>query len=115
MVADYGSAKAAVIELTHSLARIGAPSGLRANAVMPGLIWTDMWRTTAEWLIEADPATFGGATPEQVFAGMVDQMVPMKRPQTPADIAEMVAFLLSDKAANVTGHTIAVDGGVVMT
>jgi meso-butanediol dehydrogenase/(S,S)-butanediol dehydrogenase/diacetyl reductase len=42
-------------------------------------------------------------------------MVPMGRAQTPGDIAEMVAFLLSDKARNVTGQTIAVDGGAVMT
>ncbi|CAN7355774.1 SDR family oxidoreductase [Variovorax sp. LjRoot178] len=55
------------------------------------------------------------ATPEQVFAGMVDQMVPLKRPQTPTDMAEVVAFRLSDKAANITGQTIAVDGGTVMT
>jgi meso-butanediol dehydrogenase/(S,S)-butanediol dehydrogenase/diacetyl reductase len=114
MVADYGASKAAVIELTHSLARIGAPSGLRANAVMPGLIYTDMWRATAEWLITAGLAP-AGAGPEDVFAGMVDQMVPMKRPQTPADIAETVAFLLSDKAVNITGQTIAVDGGTLMT
>ena len=114
MVADYGASKAAVIELTHSLARIGAPSGLRANAVMPGLIYTDMWRATAEWLISAGLAP-AEAAPEDVFAGMVDQMVPMKRPQTPADIAETVAFLLSDKAVNITGQTIAVDGGTVMT
>jgi enoyl-[acyl-carrier-protein] reductase (NADH) len=37
----------------------------------------------------------------------------MKRPQTLADLGEMVAFLLSDKARNVTGQTIAVDGGVM--
>ncbi|MFV5995509.1 SDR family NAD(P)-dependent oxidoreductase [Streptomyces sp. NPDC056231] len=114
MVADYGSSKAAVIELTHTIARIGAPSGLRANTVMPGLIWTDMWRTTAEWLL-ANGLAPADATAEQVFAGTVDRMVPMKRPQTPADIAEMVAFLLSEKAANITGQTIAVDGGTVMT
>lgn len=114
MVADYGSSKAAVIELTHSVARIGAPTGLRANTVMPGLVYTDMWRTTAQWLIDSGLAP-AEATPEQVFAGMVDQMVPMKRPQTPGDIAEMVAFLLSERAANVTGQSVSVDGGVVMT
>ncbi|MEU6265179.1 SDR family NAD(P)-dependent oxidoreductase [Saccharopolyspora shandongensis] len=113
-IAHYGSSKAAVIELTHVVARVGAPSGLRANAVMPGLIWTDMWRATTESLIANDPA-HADATPEQLFAGFVEQMVPMGRPQVPADIAEMVAFLLSEKAVNITGQTIAVDGGAVMT
>ncbi len=92
MLADYGPSKAAVIELTHVVARVGARSGLRANVVLPGLIWTDMWRSTCEWLIANDPA-HANSTPKQVFAGFVAQMVPMGRPQTPADIAETVAFL----------------------
>ncbi|GEL23784.1 SDR family oxidoreductase [Pseudonocardia sulfidoxydans NBRC 16205] len=114
MLADYGPSKAAVIELTHVVARVGAPTGLRANTVMPGLIWTDMWRKTSEWLIANDPAHVD-STPEQLFAGFVGAMVPMGRPQTPEDIAETVAFLLSDRAANITGQTVSVDGGVVMT
>ncbi|MCX4871006.1 SDR family oxidoreductase [Streptomyces sp. NBC_00257] len=114
MLADYGPSKAAVIELTHVIAQVGAPSGLRANTVLPGLIWTDMWRATSEWLIANDPAC-ADATPEGIFARFVGQMVPMGRPQTTSDIAEMVAFLLSERAANITGQTMSVDGGVVMT
>jgi meso-butanediol dehydrogenase / (S,S)-butanediol dehydrogenase / diacetyl reductase len=114
MLVDYGSSKAAVIELSHSLARIGAPTGLRVNAVMPGLIWTPMWKGGAEWLL-ANGVAPAGMTPEELFAMTVEKSVPMKRPQTLADLGEMVAFLLSDKARNVTGQTIAVDGGVLMT
>ena len=114
MLVDYGSSKAAVIELSHSLARIGAPTGLRVNAVMPGLIWTDMWKGGAEWLI-ANGVAPADLTPEELFIRTVEQSVPMKRPQTLADLGEMVAFLLSEKARNVTGQTIAVDGGVLMT
>ncbi|MEU6697596.1 SDR family NAD(P)-dependent oxidoreductase [Pseudonocardia sp. NPDC046786] len=114
VLADYGPSKAAVIELTHVLSRVGAPTGLRANTVMPGLIWTDMWRTTSEWLLANDPA-HAGSTPETIFQGFVESMVPMGRPQTPEDLGEMVAFLLSERAANVTGQTIAVDGGTVLT
>lgn len=114
VLADYGPSKAAVIELTHVVSRVGAPTGLRANAVMPGLIWTDMWQKTSEWLLANDPA-HAGSSADKIFAGFVESMVPMRRPQTPEDIGEMVAFLLSDRAANVTGQTIAVDGGVVLT
>ncbi|MER6170328.1 SDR family NAD(P)-dependent oxidoreductase [Streptosporangium sp. NPDC001681] len=114
MLADYGPSKAAVIELTHAVARVGAVTGVRANAVMPGLIWTDMWRKTSEWLLESDPA-YAGSTPEKIFAGFVDALVPMKRPQTTDDIAAIVSFLMSEQAVNITGQTIAVDGGVVMT
>lgn len=80
MLADYGPSKAAVIELNHVIAQVGAPSGLRANTVLPGLIWTDMWRATSEWLIANDPAC-ADATPEDIFARFVGQMVPMGRPR----------------------------------
>lgn len=114
ILVDYGSSKAAVNEVSHSLARIGAPTGLRVNTVMPGLIWTDMWRGGAEWLI-ANGFAPAGMTPEELFVSTVEKSVPMKREQTLADLGEMVAFLLSDKAKNVTGQSIAVDGGVLMT
>jgi NAD(P)-dependent dehydrogenase (short-subunit alcohol dehydrogenase family) len=87
---------------------------LRVNSVMPGMIWTDMWKGGAEWLIAHGVAP-PGLTPQELFAKTVEQAVPMKRPQTLADLGEMVAFLLSDRAKNVTGQTIAVDGGVLMT
>ncbi|MFE3293198.1 SDR family NAD(P)-dependent oxidoreductase [Rhodococcus sp. NPDC059234] len=114
MLAHYGASKAAVIELSHSVARVGAAREIRCNTVMPGLILTDMWRRTIAVLRDRDPA-LSGASDDVVFAGFVQQMVPMGRPQSAGDIAEMVAFLLSDKARNVTGQTISVDGGAVMT
>ncbi|SUE11021.1 oxidoreductase [Rhodococcus erythropolis] len=114
MLALYGPSKAAVIEMSHSVARIGATRGLRSNTVMPGLILTDMWLRTIKELRRRD-AALAGISDADVFDSFVAQMVPMGRAQTPGDIAEMVAFLLSDKARNVTGQTIAVDGGAVMT
>lgn len=114
MLAHYGPSKAAVIEMSHSVARIGATRGLCSNTVMPGLILTDMWLRTIKELRRRDPS-LTDVSDADVFDSFVAQMVPMGRAQTPGDIAEMVAFLLSDKARNVTGQTIAVDGGAVMT
>ncbi|OZC30069.1 SDR family oxidoreductase [Gordonia polyisoprenivorans] len=114
MLTHYGASKAAVIELGHSVARSGALREIRCNTVLPGLILTDMWRQTIAWLRGRD-SSLDGVSDNDVFAGFVQQMVPMGRPQSAGDIAEMVAFLLSDKARNVTGQSIAVDGGAVMS
>lgn len=114
MLAHYGASKAAVIEFSHSVARACARRGIRSNTVMPGIIFTDMWRSTIAYLQEHDPAM--AELPEAaVFAGIVDQTIPMGRPQEPEDIAEAVAFFLSDRAKNITGQTLAVDGGIVLT
>lgn len=112
LLTAYGSSKAAVLALTQSSARALAPS-IRVNAVLPGLIWTDMWRQSAGWLAEYDPA-LAGVAPEQIFGAMVDQLIPMKRPQTVEDVAGAVAYLLSADAANVTGQSLHVDGGAVL-
>ncbi|WP_433607612.1 SDR family NAD(P)-dependent oxidoreductase [Prescottella agglutinans] len=112
LLTAYGSSKAAVLAMTNSLARALAPA-VRVNAVLPGLIWTDMWRQSAGWLAEHDP-TLAGVAPEQIFGAMVDQLIPMKRPQTVEDVAGAVAYLLSADAVNVTGQSLHVDGGAVL-
>ncbi|KYH44115.1 SDR family NAD(P)-dependent oxidoreductase [Branchiibius sp. NY16-3462-2] len=114
LLTDYGSSKAAVIELSHSVARIGAPRGIRSNSVMPGVIYTDMWRTAIDALKELDPSV-RDVPHETVFAGMVAQLIPMGRPQEPQDVAEAVGFLLSDRAKNITAQTLSVDGGAILT
>lgn len=114
MLAHYGASKAAVIEFSHAVARGCARTGIRSNSVMPGFIYTDMWRNTVAYLQENDPS-LAELTAEDVFAGIVDQSIPMGRPQEPEDIAEAVAFFLSDRAKNITGQTLAVDGGAVLT
>ena len=114
MLAHYGASKAAVIELSHAVARGCARTGIRSNTVMPGFIYTDMWRNTVAYLQQNDEA-LAAISAEEVFAGIVDQSIPMGRPQEPEDIAEAVAFFLSDRAKNITGQTLAVDGGAVLT
>jgi NAD(P)-dependent dehydrogenase (short-subunit alcohol dehydrogenase family) len=114
MLAHYGASKAAVIEFSHSVARACARTGIRSNTVMPGIIFTDMWRSTIAYLQEQDPE-MAKLPVEAVFAGIVDQAIPTGRAQEPEDIAEAVAFFLGDRAKNITGQTLAVDGGMLLT
>lgn len=93
----YGASKAAVNYLTMHLAREFAANGVRVNAICPGPIKTDM---TAEWNDDYRA---------RVLAG-----VPLGRLGTPEDIADTVAYLVSDAASFVTGQAIDVNGGTLM-
>jgi len=95
MGADYAAAKAGVVSLTKSLAFDAARFGIRVNAVSPGMVETDM--TTV--------------LPEETRQGL---RIPMSRFAAPAEIATVVAFLLSDDSSYITGETIHVDGGLWM-
>lgn len=94
----YGAAKAAVIHWTRSMARVLGPKGIRINAVAPGIIRTYLWEQ-----MEPD---------HDRYKAMVSAVTPLLSDQTPEDIADTVAFLCSDRAASITGQTIAIDGGM---
>jgi NAD(P)-dependent dehydrogenase (short-subunit alcohol dehydrogenase family) len=108
VLAAYAAAKAGVISYTKSLALQLGPSGIRVNAVAPGLIYTKVWEDLG--------AALGGgdANARATFDAVVRQLVPLGREQTQADIGRTVAWLCSDKAINVTGQVIAVDGGITL-
>ncbi|MGN0142009.1 MAG: 3-oxoacyl-[acyl-carrier-protein] reductase [Roseburia sp.] len=93
--ANYSASKAGVIGLTKSVARELASRGITCNAVAPGFIQTEMTE----------------AIPEAAKESLKSQ-IPLQRVGSPDDIAEMVAFLASDKAAYITGQVISVDGGM---
>ena len=93
----YDISKGAVRMLTTTVARELAPTGIRVNAVAPGTIDTDLTRSIA-----ADQAALDE---------LVARRIPLGRLGAPADIAEAVAWLASDMASYVTGHTLVVDGG----
>jgi len=95
--AAYGAAKAGLISLTKTLAQEWAPV-VRVNAVAPGMIRT--------------PRTGALLTDER--EGELRAKIPMRRLGTPDDIARVASFLLSDLASYVTGHTIPVDGGILI-
>lgn len=95
--ANYAASKAGMIGFTKSVAREVAGRGITANVVAPGYVETEL--------------TAG--LPENVKEQILGQ-VPVGRFGEPEEIAEVVAFLAGDRAAYVTGQTIAVDGGMVM-
>ena len=92
----YAAAKAGLINLTKSLARIYSKHGITVNAVSPGLVSTDM--TKNELNIDIGKKKFDG--------------IPIGRIATPEEIASVVAFLCSDEASYITGQTINVNGGM---
>jgi NAD(P)-dependent dehydrogenase (short-subunit alcohol dehydrogenase family) len=109
---DYGAAKAALINLAKSLSQEFGPRGIRINSVSPGPVATDLWlgeHGVAETVAAAtgtDPATARA----QVTAG-----IPTGRFTEPREVADIVAFLASERSANVTGANYLIDGGLIKT
>jgi 3-oxoacyl-[acyl-carrier protein] reductase len=99
--ANYSAAKAGIQGFTRTLAIELGPFGINVNAVAPGFVATAMTEATARRM---------GTEPE-MFQQAVAEMVPLRRIGMPADIAGVVAFLVSDDASYVTGQTLYVDGG----
>lgn len=94
--AAYGTSKAGLIHVTKILALEWAPAGIRVNAVAPTFVRTELTASTLN-------------RPE--WAAELLSRIPIGRFGEPEDIAGAVAFLLSDAAALITGHTLTIDGG----
>jgi meso-butanediol dehydrogenase/(S,S)-butanediol dehydrogenase/diacetyl reductase len=103
-MAAYNATKAAVINLTRSLAREWAAAKINVNAVCPGSVATPMLRDVADRL-----AAETGKSAESLFAGMVPAQ--LGRHITPREVGEMVAFLLTGAAEIIRGQAINIDGG----
>jgi 3-oxoacyl-[acyl-carrier protein] reductase len=95
--ANYAASKGGLIAMTKALAQEMGSRGITVNAVAPGYIETDMTRVL----------------PEEVKAKYLAQ-IPLARPGQPEDIANAVKFLVSEDAAYITGHVLAVNGGMYM-
>lgn len=107
----YPTSKAAALRYTKSLALTLAPA-VRVNAVCPGAVWTGMQQRISTELQRFSQAE--QPDDEASFFARYEAMTPMKRPQTPADVAKAVVFLASPDAANITGQCLHVDGGTVI-
>lgn len=103
-MAGYNAGKAAVINLTRSLAAEWAPHRINVNAVCPGGVETPMLAAVAEWITGRH-----GGDPKE----LVQRMVPAQlgRHIQPIEVGRVVAFLLSDAAVIIRGQSINVDGG----
>ncbi len=95
----YAASKAALINLTHSIAKLYSKYNITSNAVSPGLVFTDMTKR--------EIASTQGK--EKI------KNIPLKRVANPEEVAKVVAFLVSDDASYITGQTINVNGGMLLS
>jgi NAD(P)-dependent dehydrogenase (short-subunit alcohol dehydrogenase family) len=100
LLGSYSPAKAAVIAFTRGLATQYGPDGINVNAVAPGMVATNFFGPQ-------------GDRTAKMFEGMASR-VPTRRIQTVDDVANAVAFLVSDVSRNITGQCLQVDSGMVM-
>jgi len=98
--AAYAASKGALDAATRSMAIELGPSGIRVNAVAPGVVDTALWAKNK-------------AVPGVVET--IEAQTPLRRWATPEDIADVIVFLASDAARFVTGETISADGGMART
>jgi NAD(P)-dependent dehydrogenase (short-subunit alcohol dehydrogenase family) len=112
---DYGAAKAALVNLTKSLAEELGPRGIRVNAISPGPVSTDLW--LGEGGVAQTVAKATGVDPETARARVIAGIGGMAtgRFTTPEEVATLVLMLASPRTRNVTGSNVVIDGGLIKT
>lgn len=109
----YSAAKAANINFSQCIAKDLAQYGIRVNTVCPGMVKTPLnesvWQAWNDQQPDDERMSY-----EEWADDKIRNVIPLRRWQSPKDIGNMAVFLASERAANVTGQTINVDGGFVM-
>ena len=103
----YAGSKGAVIAMTRVASSQLAPYNINVNAICPGVTRTALYERIVEGVAEREKITVAEAS------ARMDATIPLKRSNTPDDIAHMAVFLASDEARNITGQSFNVDGGII--
>jgi NAD(P)-dependent dehydrogenase (short-subunit alcohol dehydrogenase family) len=108
----YAAAKAALSAYSKALSKELGPKGVRVTSIAPGWIYT----TAAEAMVRRLAAS-AGTDEETARQGIVNALggIPIGGPAWPEEVAELVAFLASDRAASIHGAEYTIDGGTVPT
>src|SRR5258706_3646852 len=106
----YAAAKAALTNYSKALSNEVSPKGIRVNTVSPGFIETDAATRMIQRMAEKDNS--GYAEARQKLMEMLGG-IPLGRPNTAQEVAELVAFVASDRASSITGTEFVIDGGAI--
>lgn len=108
----YAASKAALVAYSKALSKEIGPKGVRVNVVSPGWIYT----SASEALVKRIAESSGGSE-EEARQSILDALggIPIGRPAFPEEVAELVAFLVSDRAASIHGAEYVIDGGTIPT
>ncbi|GAA4720289.1 oxidoreductase [Phytohabitans rumicis] len=112
LVIDYSAAKAALANFSKALSKEVGPHGIRVNTISPGPVSTPLW--LGESGVAATVALATGSDPQAVAKHAATDSVTGRFTQ-PREVADLVLLLASDRAGNITGADITIDGGLITT
>ncbi|MFI6494460.1 oxidoreductase [Streptomyces sp. NPDC050564] len=112
LVIDYSAGKAALVAFSKALSKEVGPQGIRVNTVSPGPVETELWLGGEG--VAATVSAAAGITPDEVVARAAGATVTGRFSQS-QEVAELVLFLAGDRARNITGSDLVIDGGFIPT